>query len=264
MWAIVTLLRYAGDGLTRDQLDRALMPSAGDDDIDRNTLDKNLVEARGAGLVDEDGDLYRLAAGAPPSVLDPDTPPSVALSDALLHSPDDRNAALGHAASWFLGLDPYGPDDQRTESAIIGGMRDDQVEGLTRINNDNTFGAFAGWLLGLGLAHASPFNPKAYVPDPTAHIRLRLPTIFRDDDTLPMSEVVARLGRLSPVFETGRYRTAIPSSLPTDHLSRSTSLAWFRLHDEGTVVLSKPSDADVWILEDAGDYRSVSHVTRTA
>lgn len=264
VWAIVSLLRYAQDGLTRDQLDRTLMPSKGEEDLNRNTLDKNLVEARGAGLITEEDGLYRLSPDAPPSALDPDTPPAVALSDAVFHSPDDRNAAFGHAASWLLGLDPYGPDQHRTEAAIIGGMRDDQVEGLARINNDNTFGAFVGWLLGLGLAHASPFDPKAYVPDPTAHVRSRLPEVFAGSDTLPMSEVVARLARLSPVFERGRFRTAIPSSVPTDHLSKSTSLAWLRLHDEGVVEMSKPSDADVWILEDADGFRSVSHVTLTA
>lgn len=264
VWAIVSLLRYASEGLTRDQIDRSLMPSAGADDLDRNTLDKNLVEARGAGIVAEEEGLYRLSPDAPASILDPDSQPILSLSDAFFHSPEDRNAALCYASSWFLSLDPYGPDENRVESAIIGGMLDDQVEGLTRITNDNTFGAFVAWLLGLGLAHPSPFNPKAYVPDPTLHVRLRLPNVFGNDHTLPMSEVVARLARLSPVFEKGRFRLAIPAALPHDHLSRSTSLAWLRLQDEGAVKLSNPSDADAWVLEDLGGYRSVSHVTRTS
>jgi hypothetical protein len=260
VWAIVSLLSQSDDGMEKSLVERAIMPDAGDPERNRATLANNLREAKGAGLIVEDEDWYRIAPDAPPSLVEPDAHPTLVLTDAMLLSPEGRNDALGYAISWFLDLDPYGPDAERQEAAVVGGMKNDQVDGITHVTNDHTYGALEGWAVGLGFTHHSPFDTGALIPDPTVQLRLRLPSLFAGDKDLAFAEATTRLARLVPVFEGGRFRKAIPSTRQAGHLSKSTSLAWMRLKQEGLIELTQPSDAETVVLVDADGFRPVSHV----
>ena len=263
VWALVSLLRQFDDGLPRSQVEIAIMPDAGDPERDRATFNNNLREAKGAGLIVEEGERLKISPEAPAAVFDSTVPPALVLADAVFASPEGRNDALGYALAWFLDLDPYSPDVERQEPAIVAGMLNDEVDGLTRVTNDHTFGALEGWAVGLGFAHHSPLPPHALVPDPTAHLRARLPPLFSGERELLLSDVTTRLATLIPVLEGGRYRSAVGSPRKEGHLAKSSSIAWLRLENEGLVRLSQPSDADSIILEDASGFRSVSHVALT-
>jgi hypothetical protein len=189
----------------------------------------------------------------------------VTLSNLFFDPAREANHDLGQAIAWYLSQDvcaaPY-------NWGTVGVELRTQVAGdQFGITSDPRYGMFEDWVCYLGFAWTHAIKDKRWLtPDPTEHLRRRLPELFRDKPNQPLSivEVTRRLSALCPVFEDGFLRAKVEPLLKSrdpNHLSAATAHAWLRLRDEGHVRLTKESDANVLVMPDGDCQELVSHAT---
>jgi hypothetical protein len=219
------------------------------------------------GLLSESDGEYQLSPELPKASRTQATAEEVlplALTTLFFDQERTTNHDLGLAIAWYLCQDAYSaPHNWNTVDAALR----EQVGGdRFGITNSTPYGMFEDWVcyLGFGWTHALK-DKTVLTPDPTEHLRRRLPELFsgKANTSLSFVEVTGRLAALCPVFEDGFLRKRVESDLrPRDagHLSSATALAWLRLRDEGLVRLSKESDANLLVLPDGDRREAVSHV----
>ncbi len=185
------------------------------------------------------------------------------ITTLLLSRKNDANHNLGMAIAWYLEQDAYQAPDNRREvdQALVEQVAGDKLN----ITSDARYGQFEDWTTFLGFAWTHG-KEKVMTPDPTRYLKGILDAIFGEvGKTLPVARVKSELAKICPVFEGGFVRDNIRSLLGAKteegFLSSTTTLAWFRLEEEGVVGLSKHSDADVSIFVEGQESRRISEIT---
>ncbi len=271
------LLRARGQSETAEVIEKTLAPASlvraddGEGQSERegggrDMVRKTVSECLGMGLLAEEDGQVRLNPVLPEAARDPATAEAalpVTLAQLFFATGRDANHDLGRQIAWYLAQDAFHapgtwPEVERAVSEHFG---DDRL-GLT---NNARYGNFEDWacFLGFGWMHVRG-GKSVLTPDPTAHLRRRLPEILpgkpRTRHALP--DVTNRLAQVCPVFESGFLRADIDRVLPREpgRLSSATALAWLRLRDEGLVELTQESDATTLLLPDGDRVEPVSHV----
>jgi hypothetical protein len=233
----------------------------------KDMVRKTLSECVAMGLLTESDGEYQLNSDLPKAVRKEATAEEVLpVTLATLFFDQDRvtNHDLGLAIAWYLCQDAYGaPHNWNTIDAALR----EQVGGdRFGVTNSTPYGMFEDWVcyLGFGWTHALK-DKTVLTPDPTEHLRRRLPELFGSKANASQSfvEVTDRLAVLCPVFEAGFLRNQVESQLrprDTGQLSSATALAWLRLRDEGLVRLTRESDANLLVLPDGDRREAVSHI----
>lgn len=273
---IMGVYRLLAKGLpgapTHDELCRAFMPPSTTDESTkspRNLIEGTLQEGMRLGLWSwSDGGPCSLHA---PPVQVGDLGQSndelwTLLADAVWGK-DGLNTDLGYAIAWLLMQDPrdggWGVEDVSNE------LKDTEWSDKTGITERGKFTNFRDWAVYLGFAwQLSGDSVGGLLPDPTVHIRRRLPDIFKTRGTELTSTVfLGKLSLLSPVFEGGAFRKDVEASLerrPESQFAATTAMALQRLQEDGRITLSEKADAPEHIvLRENGETAYVSHITWT-
>lgn len=174
--------------------------------------------------------------------------------------PADR---LIEATAWYLSL-PVNRAPGRWEEIDEGDYRA-TAEALG-LRNSVRAPQLRHWAGYLGLVWACSLRGNAFlVPDPTAHIRLRLTGLRQDlgSEWMPIRRFMTALSKQIPVLEGGevRRRMAYQDRWEVEaRLSTSTSLALLRLQDERRLDLVANADADMVVLDTDVRTENISHV----
>jgi hypothetical protein len=231
----------------------------------KDMVQKTVNECVTAGLLAHDGEDVCLHPNLSPKARDPRSGEAILplTLAALCFSPtNDANHDLGLAIAWYLQLDVLRPPGSwpEVEQLLIQSGLDETLK-----LSDVRYHMLEDWLCYLGFGWAHVPGDRKLVPDPTVHLRCRLPELFPASAPArqPFPMVAERLASLCPVFEGGAIRTRLGADglEATKRLSNSTALAWLRLRDEGDIELHHESDAEVLILPDGDQSQPVSHVT---
>jgi hypothetical protein len=263
------LLQAEGQSETRDRLEAVLSPTpllgaGGARDMVRGAVG----ECVKMGLVDEVGDRVRLHPELPPAARKRDAGPyriAVTLADLLLRG-NDENEDFGLLLAWYLDQDVRAaPGEWEAFSDAVDRQVGGDRMGLTK--NDNPYNQFDDWTCFLGFAWRQAHGKSIRLtPDPTAHLRMRLPEVFERPGTrvaaAPLSE---RLARVCPVFEGGSFRREVDRRTGRKRereVSSVTAHAWLRLADEGLVEVEQSAgDADIVLFPDGDGSVRCSAVT---
>lgn len=190
---------------------------------------------------------------------------------------DAGQEELPDALAWLLAQDPLA-------SLLLAGAG--HVERIERqletgdelrkvIGNDQRFQNLVYWARYLGLAERvghrnSTSTVDSVIPDPTEAIAHCLPVVFKAERELTIQEFVRRLAAEVSVLDGGIARRNFDVRLRSEfqlmdkHLSRSLSLALWRLKLRRKIKLENPSDATAWSLDLGKKYEAVSHVIYVA
>lgn len=231
-------------------------------DMVRNTV----REAVAMGLLAE----LEGGVGLNPALLDGVKEPGAAeaalpktLADLFFRPDCESNHDLGRQTAWYLAQDVCAAPGTwpEVEKAVSEQFGEDRI-GLT---NNARYGNFEDWVYFLGFAWTHVRGGKdVLTPDPTAHLRLRLPELFpgKVNTRHALPDVMSRLSRICPVFEGGFLRDEIERLFPREpsHLSSTTALGLLRLRDEGLIDLTQESDAATLLLPDGDRVEPISHV----
>jgi hypothetical protein len=264
------LLQADGQSETRDRLEAVLSPTPllGTKGT-REMVHKAVNECVKMGLVAEEGDRVRLHPDLSPAARDRQTGSAriaVTLTDLLLRE-NGENVDFGLLLAWYLDQDVRSaPGDWDAVSEAV----DHEVGGdRLGLTNNNPYNQFDDWACFLGFAwrqaHRGSFR---LTPDPTQHLRWRLPEVFGQPGArLPAAPLANRLAEVCPVFEGGGFRREVDRRTGRRRerrLSSVTAHAWFRLADEGRVrVEQSAADAEVYLLPDGDASVRCSAVTWT-
>jgi hypothetical protein len=155
---------------------------------------------------------------------------------------------------WDLDQDVRSaPGDWEAGSAAVDAEVGGDRLGLT---NDNPYNQFDDWACFLGFAWRQAHRGSVRLtPDPTQHLRWRLPEVFGSPGArLAAAPLADRLAQVCPVFEGGGFRREVDRRTGRRRerrLSSVTAHVWFRLADEGRVrVEQSAADAEVYLLPD--------------
>lgn len=271
------LLHARGKSETRDALEGTLAPESlrkaagGDEDREGGGLkmaQATVRECVAMGLFAEDGGEVRLHPDLPGPAEDGEACPlPLMLSDLFFDPKREENHDLGLVIAWYLSLDA--DDAPGTWDAVDKTLRERVGGERFGVTNTTPYGMFEDWACYLGFAwkHALKVrdsNRDVMTPDPTAHLRWRLPALFqhRGGERQALPALTARLASLCPVLEGGFLRRRVEEQVGAPEpgtLSSATARAWLRLEEEGAVELVRESDAPALTLPDGDDRRSVSH-----
>lgn len=234
-------------------------------------IEDTLKAAIAMGLLQEDEGQVTFHQDLPPEARDISNGEVAihrTLACLMLRPGDDNpNANLARQISWFLAQDlrKASWDWDRINQTLLQEDKTDYLE----LKNNARFSQFEDWIRYLGFAW-SYGRPKAswLMPDPTAFLRRALPELTAGvaGATIPLSDFAERLKQLSPVFEGGFYRNDVEArklvaERSTDQFSASTSLALYRLQDEGLIELQRFDDGDIRLLFEDGIPVQFTHVT---
>lgn len=186
-----------------------------------------------------------------------------------------RDLSLGLA--WFLRQDIYSPPGTWDKTPPLPSAQDEQLRqfgSVALIVNDTRWGSFSRWSTFLGFAVHHAWDDHSYlVPDPTEAVRDLLDIVCegpRGDIALP--SLVAKLGDLCPVLDTGAYRREIESHLVAGqfrqiapgNLTPSLGHALRRLEAENLIRLTDRADAPkVEFASESGQRVVRSHLSWT-
>lgn len=182
-------------------------------------------------------------------------------------------ASMPDAISWLLIQDPYGrlPFSGGAHAELIVRQLGQQDPLRTAIGNNQRFQNLIYWARYLGFAErvALKIGGSAVdmiVPDPTEALARIMPGIFMGQRELPIQAFLQRAAEFCPVLDGGSARVGLEERLLEGFepkvrcLSRTMSLALFRLQARNVLKLEKPSDAHAWLLDLGKAQESVSHV----
>ena len=267
------VLHSSSKGVGRSELEEMLSPvailgidSSQTDSDDEEKLKRaramtaqTINECVKAKLLTEKGGRLRLSAALPKELKDKKCGERLlplALTD-LLFSDRKRSANhdLGCAIAWFLSLDIY------SAPITADTLEPRQWEHVQSFGlNPTRFDMLGYWACYMGYAWMQTSGrSRAFVPDPTTHVRSRMMQILgtapKREASLP--SVMKQLADRSPVFEGGYLRDEVASVMGQSddkHLSSSTSAALLRLRDEGSLELAMKSDAERMMVHDGTTY----------
>ena len=266
------LLHANGQEETRDRLEAVLSPSPllgakGTREMVRGAVSECVKMA----LVEERESGVRLHPDLPPAARDRRTGGArigVTLADLLLRE-EGENADFGLLLAWYLDQDVRSaPGDWESFSLAVDREVGGDRLGLT--NNDNPYNQFDDWACFLGFTWRQAHRGFARLtPDPTQHLRWRLPEVFGQPGArLAAAPLADRLAEVCPVFEGGGFRREVDRRTGRRRereLSSVTAHAWLRLADEGRVrVEQSAGDAEVYLLPDGDVSVRCSAVTWTS
>lgn len=182
-------------------------------------------------------------------------------------------AEVPDAISWLLAQDPLDPLPWKGAlhaQRIINQLEDgDPLNGIrnnSRYQNLIYWSRYLGFAEKLSLKSGSLFSDMV-IPDPSGAVTACLPSVFRDGNELPIQTFLQRLAELCPVLDAGSARRELEIRLTSQlqrkerHLSRSTSLALFRLQKRGVLELKAVSDANTFILDLGKETTPISHIS---
>jgi hypothetical protein len=192
---------------------------------------------------------------------------------------DHGQREFRRALAWFLTQNPEHPIDARQNvRSAIEEQCGYEVNAFELTNKERSRN-FLYWVRYLGYGwyvgqKSSVQNETltVVVPDPTEALARHLPRLMTPGQTLPLAQMVASWGGLSPVLEGGSAREEVEALLrpalrrSSGTLSRSTSLALQRLDQRFVIHLERQADAPAVMLDIWPDPLPISHVTylRTA
>jgi hypothetical protein len=237
-----------------------------DKDVKRNMLQTVILESKKMGLLVEEDDEINIH----PDLTDIDEKSLPSAISSLFFSPiNDENYDFGRLCSWYLAQDfRDAPSNWEEAEQKLREQIGADLLGL----NDARYEQFEYWscYLGFSWQHAKKTSDKSRqvtVPDPTVYLKRNLEILFKDSSKkeLSIKDFMNRLAKLAPVFEFGVFRDEIEQQLvgivrPPNFLSPVTSMALFRLQEEGFVRLIKESDANVLVFPDGDKEERISHI----
>lgn len=265
------LLQADGQSETRDRLEAVLSPTPllgakGTREMVRGAVN----ECVKMGLVAEEGDRVHLHPDLPAAARDRhhgSARIAVTLADLLLRV-DGENEDFALILAWYLDQDVRSaPGDWEAFALAVDREVGGDRMGLT---NDNPYNQFDDWACFLGFAWRQAHRGSVRLtPDPTRHLRSRLPEVFgRPGARLAAAPLADRVAEVCPVFEGGGFRREVDRRTGRRRereLSSVTAHAWFRLADEGHVrVEQSAGDAEVFLLPDGDGSVRCSAVTWTS
>jgi hypothetical protein len=173
------------------------------------------------------------------------------------------------ALAWLLAQDPESSIPvRRNVSSKIEEQCGAEVKAFD-LTNESRVQNFYYWARYLGYAWYAGIGdaPTIIIPDPTAALVRHLPRLMATGQTLPLAQLVASWGKLSPVLEGGDARNEVEELMQPQlsrlngTLSRSTSLALERLDRRGIIHLEQQADAPAIMLSVGSDPLPISHIT---
>lgn len=189
------------------------------------------------------------------------------------HAEKSDQASMPDAISWLLAQDPYGrlPFSGGAHAELIVRQLGQQDALRTAIGNNQRFQNLIYWARYLGFAERVALKiggstVDMVVPDPTEALARMMPGIFMGQRELPIQAFLQRAAESCPVLDGGVARVGLEERLlegfqpKAGYLSRSISLALFRLQARNVLKLEKPSDAQAWLLDLGKVQEPVSHV----
>jgi hypothetical protein len=266
------LLHTEGQRETRDRLENVLSPESlyGTKGGKLDTVHKAVNECIKMELVDEQGDEVRLHPNLPPEARNRrsgDARIAVTLADLLLRG-NDENEDFALLLAWYLDQDVRSaPGDWEAFSEAVDRQVGGDRMGLTK--NNNPYNQFDDWACFLGFCWRQAHGRSVRLtPDPTGHLRLRLPEVFGSLGTrLAAAPLADRLAQVCPVFEGGRFRREVDGRTRRHRereVSSVTAHAWLRLAEEQQVkVEQSEGDANVFLFPDGDGSVRCSAVTWT-
>jgi hypothetical protein len=175
------------------------------------------------------------------------------LARLLLTLENDANRDLALSLAWYLAQDAYSAPGNWSDAQPV--LREQLGDGdfrkRTGLTNSDPYNMMEYWAGYLGFARTlSRREQEVNFPDPTAYLGSRLAELVPGKSGLShsLAGVMEKLARLCPIFEDGEFRRAVEKEITgvkpreRDHLSSTTALAWFRLQEEGEVVLLPDAD----------------------
>jgi hypothetical protein len=231
--------------------------------VGKDRVRKTVNECFRLRLLAQEGEDVGLHPELPKEAQDPGTGERLlplTIAKLVLNSGNEANHDLCAAIAWYLGQDAYAPPGTWAEVERI--LLDTGMKESLKLS-DVRYHMLEDWLCYLGFGWAHTPGDRRLVPDPTSHLRWRLPELFPGSDREPFPVVMSRLATLCPVFEGGLFRTQLGGTTgePLQRLSTATALAWLRLRDEGAVELHHESDTATLVLPDGDQTVQTSHIT---
>lgn len=263
------LLQARGKREKRDTLEGILSPASLSGRGDEKEASKKMVQATireciKMGLIEESQDKTEVALNLNLKLDSDSTLPSILSKILFCESECNENHDFGRVLAWYLAQNLFDAPSNWQEAEQLLQM---QIgSNLLELNNAR-YGQFEDWSCYLGFCWRNTLiGAEVIVPDPTTYLRQNLERIFTNqlNQQMLLGEVVKKLGKLCPVFETGEFREDIERQIglrEPNYLSSVTSVALRRLEDEGLLKLERLSDTSVWVLNDGSRDPRISHVT---
>lgn len=174
----------------------------------------------------------------------------ITMADFLFSEGHSGNHDLGRMIGWYLAQDPLDPPENG--KAIDRAITDQGVNDLLDMNTER-LNQFDDWICYLGFAWRSG---SQLIPDPTAHLRLRLESLFGEMNEMPLRQFMNNTASAVPVLDGGHLRVLVephgkvPQTQP-GHVSPAMSLSLLRLRDEGDIQLETGADdAQMMVLSE--------------
>jgi hypothetical protein len=259
----------------REKLTRLLSPEKLSEDKNEKypMFNDSLRESIKCGLLIKDNDDIAINSNLSEEARNPKTGDKL-LPDTLVQlffaSENSDEEDFGRLISWYLAQNIY--DAPGTWKEVEQRVADQGVaESLDlKISSNTLFGQVEDWMCYLGFAwgHALGSNRRVVVAEPTDYLRRNLKVLFQGEVEAKLSirELIARLTKKCPLFETGKFREQVEEKIGhrlPNYLSTSTAFALFRLRDDGYIKLEKESDADLFILPSLDKEERISHIIWT-
>lgn len=184
---------------------------------------------------------------------------NVGLEESPEKKPDlEGPKDLVRALAWFLTRPPLLTHDWEM---VAQPQRDAFASGQARpFTNDTRWNRFGYWAPALGFA-AVPLIPAAgkspLLPDCTVAVRETIQGLWKNGDTIPAGEAVARIIEELPVLPGGKYSRQLGLPVSEDQVSPVLSYALLTGEGEGWLVFSNPSDAGTIFLSDGSGSQKV-------
>lgn len=178
----------------------------------------------------------------------------------------EGNEAFSRALAWLLTR-PIGPSleaGSEFQSQLLKDLNGGEIYELT---NSSRSSMLVYWAQALGFVEWLKFDGKDYCnPDPTRALAVTFREVLEKKHQTPINEVLEKVGRAVPVFETGRVRKEVEGRMkvPRDpnYISQSTSLAILRLKANNTIKIEHLADAPTLLMSTLDNQdEPVSHIT---
>ncbi|MFO1431286.1 MAG: protein DpdG [Candidatus Competibacteraceae bacterium] len=283
-------------GLLRDKLMEEMNPPSLAKGKKTNIFTSVLGEAMRLGLVVETStEKGEKSLQLAPGIQNLDNEGFIRLMEQrLLQYPGEESWDRGRfpeALTWLLMQDPLRPLvwDNNVRFTVENDLGEEseafELTNKSRFQNLVYWARFLGYAVKLGFSatelsdeadvdedesqavDSNVAKVTAYVlPDPTTAIARHLPTIFRAESQLSVSEFLKAWAPLLPVLEGGAIRKMLEQLARPELVrqvqtfSRATSLALWRLAQRRVIELRPLSDAEMYVLDYERNKNRVSHI----
>ena len=179
---------------------------------------------------------------------------------------DEGNKTYSRALAWLLTR-PIGLNLEAGGEFQTALSRDLEGPEIYDLTNASRSSMLIYWAHFMGFTEWIVLDGKSYCnPDPTRAMAAAIKNIIEKKHATPVAEFFQRLGRVVPVFETGRIRKEVEDRLkkPRDEtfISQSSSLALARLEDRGAIKIEPLPDAPTLLMVGMdNEQRPISHIT---